>query len=110
MTGPLRTTMPFPRTIAQTKAAPWCDDVDDDRRYGGAYIIIQVRYDWLPEKFRVSNACSTHGETFREALDRLRSDLWDWIRNPVTGEPISATPADWEAEGFALRVTPKQPS
>ncbi len=28
-----------------------------------------------------------------EFLDR--TCLWDWIRDPATGEPVSATPHDW---------------
>jgi hypothetical protein len=86
-------TLPFPRTWAQIHASPWLDFIEN---YPDEGILIFVRYDWLPPNFPISNACHVFGErTLREALDSLRSCLWDWIRDPATGEPASATPRDW---------------
>lgn len=94
----------FPRTKAEVSSAPWCDSIDDDRSFGGDLIFIEVRYDWLPEKFPVSNFCSARGETFQEALADLRDNLWNWLRDPTTGAPVSRTPTDWAAHGFSDRI------
>ena len=92
--------LPFPRTIQQAAEAPWCDDIDDDRKQGGDCIFIEIKYSWLPERFPEANFCSAHGPTFRSALADLRHTHWNWLRDPATGEPVSATPEDWVAGGF----------
>jgi hypothetical protein len=95
---------PFPRTWAAVLAAPWLDFAE---RYPGEPVLLFVRYDWLPPGFATANACSAYGEqTLSEALASLRGDLWDWMRDPATGEPVSRTPQPWPAAEPAAAAEP----
>jgi hypothetical protein len=86
-------------------AAPWLEFAE---RYPGEPVLLFVRYDWLPPGFAIANACSAYGEqTLSEALASLRGDLWDWMRDPATGEPVSRTPQPWPAaEPAAVAAEP----
>lgn len=90
--------------MKEVASSPWCNCIDDDRPFGGDLIFIEIHYNWLPEGFGTSNFCSARGKTFKDALEDLRENLWNWLRDPATGEPISRTPADWIAAGFSKRV------
>lgn len=83
--------MKFPRTWQDVHRAPWLDSTEN---YEDG-IFLHVKTEWLPPGHEVSHTCSARGDSLREALAELRSDHWDWIRNPDTGQPVSVTPKSW---------------
>lgn len=71
--------MKFPRTYADLKVAPWCDFVE--RYIGADGVLIHVHFDWLEDA--EGRVCSAYGKNLREALQDLKSEMWDDIRPPA---------------------------
>lgn len=89
--------LPFPRTYADLEAAPWCELVERPRAlaiHRGEGVFIHARLSWLPGA-DYDLVRSAHGLTLKEALSNLRQDLWHWLRDPATGDPVSSRPWAW---------------
>lgn len=79
-------TLHFPRNRAELAAAPyfWGWDTGGE----GAFI----KTEWLPPDW--GGYTAVYGTT-REMLSELRRELWDYLRDPATGEPVSKSSKPW---------------
>lgn len=91
-------TLKPPRTLAELRALPFIGEVtregyhDGEGEPWGAALDLR----WLPPDWLHGDVGSIlFGRTVRDLLYTLRHDVYPYLRNPDTGEPVSPTPQPW---------------
>jgi hypothetical protein len=84
-----------PRTLAELRALPFIGEVTREGHDGDVWgADLDLR--WLPPDWLHGDVGSIlYGGTVGDLLRTLRHDVWPYLRNPETGEPVSPTPRPW---------------
>lgn len=91
-----------PRTLRELQEQPYVDGEIEcqglEPGYGIVYLA-HISLDWIPEECH-RNLTTCYG-TIPDLLRELRTEFWDVLRNPGTGEFVSKKP-DLRAWGIGV--------